>query len=474
MKRKAREEITGRLPKSMAGLITASFALPDEFNPLRMRNEYSTEETALFKVNEEHKPNWSSADPNGQLPAETHMEFIFNDLLRNRISYERNPTPLTWSYNWMFGRNMNGTNETAESIFAGANSDPMAVTHATTVAAFKPHLDTYFACTDKNRAGMWVDGVAGALSSIEITLTPTPASTTGVLVLWYWNDGQWEQIQQTNITTAVGTYTFQVGTSAYYSVECLRPAAATSMAIRSFGNCGCWGHKYAPYALINASSIESCRMLGQSILVRNLSAPNYAAGNIVGVQPGKNRYWASFAANSSSTDPYPVLENYAGVGASRQLATGLYAFKKPTEEADLAFRNPFTIENVPGSLTTSWTSAQTPILNTEYIVVAMQCSTPDGRNILVRTVHAGEIETGNQFLMVAKPMAQPQDWRDGVEAMASMQQFYDNPVHWKRILSTIGSIASVGGRILSLFGPKGAAVGGIMSAGGSIISEAVQ
>lgn len=473
--KRAREAIIPNLPKSTGGLITASFALPDDFDPIRMRNEYSTEETALFKVNEEHRPAWANPGANEQLPDLTHVEFLFNDLLRNRVSYVWNTGSTEWRYAWRFGFSRGGAEILTQVCRPGQTTNPMELSHANADSTlFRPHLDRYFACHHAGRAGMWVDAISTAASTITITLNPTPATTQGQVIFYRWQDGSWESVGNTPIATGQAAYDFNPQVSAYHAIEVVNPAVLTNISVLSRGTCGCWGHNYAPYAVTNASSIESCRILGQSILVRNIAAPLDAAGNITGLQPGKNRYWFSFATNSKQTDPYPVIENYAGVSASKALATGIYGFKKPTEEADLAFQTPFTVENVDGSITTQWTHAQTPILGVEYLVVAMQCSALLGRQVIVRTVTSGEYETSNQFQIVKKPAAQPEDWRMGIEALASMQQWHCNPIHWKSILSTIGSVASVGGRILSLFGPKGAAIGGPMSVAGSILSDNLQ
>ena len=106
--------------KSLAARVTASFALPSDFAPLRMRNEYSTEETALFKVFEEHK-NWIPGSATGeQLRDDTHVEIIFQDNLRNRISYVRNPTNQTFGYQWVFRRTTGGADVLTYQCAAGA------------------------------------------------------------------------------------------------------------------------------------------------------------------------------------------------------------------------------------------------------------------------------------------------------------------------------------------------------------------
>lgn len=452
--KRVKSEIASGIPKTTAGLVAASFALPDEFTPLRMRDEYSTEETALFKVNEEHKPNWatSTGAGNEQLPLSTHVEFLFNDLLRNRIVYERNDTGIQWNYGWRFGRTPNNNDQTTMAYFKGATTDMNELSHAVSnVSTFQPHMDMFFALGDKDRKGMWVDATSGATSTVSVVLSVAPTATGGSLVLWRWANGQWVEFASQVVTIAVTTYNFTLTQSGYHNVQMCAAVDNNFISISSIGTCGCWGHKYAPYAVLNAGSIESCRILGQSILVRNISADLYKQGNICGIQPGKNRVWTSFAGYSTATDPYPVVEDYAGSDGSQPLAKGIYGFKKATEPADFRLKIPFTIENVVGSTSTTWTDADASIVGDEYLVVAMQCGTQQGRDIIVRTVTAGEIETGNQWLNVMKPMAQPNEWRDGMECLASFKQWYCNPIHWGAILRTIGSVATVGGRLLSLF-----------------------
>jgi hypothetical protein len=463
MSKRAREAVGG-LPKTIAGAITASFALPDEFEPLRMRNEYSTEETALFKVNEEHKPNWSTPHATKeQLMNNTHVEFLFNDILRNVVRYIRNPNGDNWTYRWVWGRSQAGTDQDNCTCRSGTSSEINDLSHARSTGTFSAHGDVYFALYHGDKRGMWVDAATGATSSIDVTLNVVPTSTQGTILLWVFSTGTWMQSSSQGITLGTTAYTFSIVGSAYYTVQLINPKDNQTFFVNSVGTCGVWSHRYAPGILVNAASIESCRCLGQSILVRNIANPQNRQGNITGIQPGKNRYWCSFAAFTTNNDPYTVVADYAGADPSRQLETGEYGFKKPTEEEDLRFRTPFTIENIAGSVTPVWTSTDSPIMGTEYLVVAMQCTVDAGKDLIIRTVTAGEIETSNQFLTVKKPLAQPEDWRAGIEALASMQQWYDNPIHWQRILKTIGSIASFGGRAAAIFGGdarvKGAGTG---------------
>lgn len=477
--KRIKSEITSGIPKTTAGLVTASFALPDDFVPLRMRDEFSTESTALFKISEEHKTNWLQRPTTlQQLPPQSHVEFLFNDILCNRISYDGNAAQVQWIYNWIFGKTVFGADTLFCVLQAGSTSDPNQLSHALCVSSYKPHRDIYFARFDKDMRGMWVDGVAGAASTITVTLGSVPAVTGGQILLWYWNDGTWVQTQRAAVTNPTTVYNFSITASHYYCITVTGLAADNTFSVTSKGTCGCWGHSYLDYSLTNAPSIESVRVLGQSILVRNISAPAYRSGNITGIQPGKNRWWGCFAAFDGATDPYPVVENYAGSDASKMLATGLFGFKKPTEESDLKVKSSFIVDNQPGSTTTVWTFAETPITNVTYLVVAMQCSeavplpagTPTGKDLIIRTSTNGEYETSNNFMIKMKPLAEPSEWRDGMEALASLGQWYENPVHWRRILSTIGSVASVGGRILSLFpDPRMQAAGIVASGVGSML-----
>lgn len=457
--------------RSMAGAVAASFALPSDFAPLRMRNEYSTEKTALFKVFEEHRPypDTGQGGANEQLGDDTHVEFIFQDLLRNRISYTRNPTNATWTYRWCFGRDTAGSNITTIVAKAGSSTD-LVPSHSITQGAFNPHGDMYFAENDGNRTGLWTDKGPGAPSTLAVEIAPTPgAGAAGKINAWKWSNGQWSVFDQRTITTGTSAYTFIPDESAIYAVAVDNPNVDYTVQCYTTGSCGCWGHYYSPYAVQNGNSIESVRMLGHSILLKNTSPPIYKAGYVTGVQPGKARYWWDFAAQEPADDPFPVVRDYAGAANTFPLETGIYGFIKPTEENDLRLREPFDINNAIGTVTPVWTFAKTPILNTAYLVIAAQCNQQLGRAFLVRTDVGGEFETGNQFLNVDRPRAEPAEWRDGMEALASFTQFYENPTHWLKILKTLGSVASIGGRIASMFGGYGRAIGQPVAMAGDIV-----
>lgn len=460
------------LPRTTTAGVTAHFALPDEFLPYRCRDEYSTEETALFKVSEEHKPNWAQAvtpQVRDLMPADTHFEYLFNDLLRNRVSYQWNPNGLAWSYSWRWGRTSLGADILTLLVNAGTTNAGSEPSHAVVNSAYQPHGDILFALRDKEKKGLWVDGVAGTATTMAVTLSPAPAAVGGNVSVYIWEYGIWRLVNTTALAVGTGLYNFTITQSGYHTVILSNPAANTNMTVNVSGTCGCWGHFYAPYSATNGNSVESCRLLGQSILVRNIAAPLNQQGNIIGVQPGKNRYWYSFVNSGiSGGNPYTILEQYAGAGASRVLATGIYGFKKGTDADDFKLKEPFIISDF-GSSTTFWTDVESTITDVTYLVVGMQCTTAAGKDLIVRTVTAGEYETGNEWFNVEKPRAEPSEWRDGMEALASMQQWYDNPMHWGKILRTIGSVASVGGRIMQLF-PQTRGVG----VGAATIGDALQ
>jgi hypothetical protein len=474
MKRLKTEMAAATALKSMASNVTASWALPSDFSPFRMRNEYSTEETALFKVNEEHAAVVGQSSTGQQLRADTHMEFIFQDALRNRISYQRNATGSSWVYQWCFSRNTSGVDQTGFTVRVGG-TETVRVSHATAGSTFKPHGDTLFGLEDNGMQGVWIDALATLPSLLSVFLGTLPTTTQGSIVLWAWNNGIWKEQQRLAITNPTVLYNFTISVSSYYTIQVINPSNDQVVGATAQGTCDCWGHFPSPYLLSNANSVESIRMLGHSILVKNVTAVQQKQGAIVACQPGKSRSWTSFASFDGTSDTFSVVRDYAGAANTRLLETGLYGFIKPTDEEDVKLKEPFTICNVNGvSGSTVWTFAGSQILNTPYVVVAAQCNTLTPQQVLIRTDQNGEYETGNQWFNVDKPRAEPQEWRDGMEALASMQQFYENPTHWKRILSTIGSVASVGGRILSLFGPKGAAVGVPVSMAGDMMRSGFQ
>lgn len=477
MNKRAKKEVeeVARV-KTVAAAVAGSFALPSDFHPYRMRNEYSTEETALFHVFEEHRayPSGGVGGANEQLRDDTHMEMIFQDLLRNRISYVRNPSGSPWGYQWVFRRNAStGAETTAVTINAGT-SEVLVPSHANATTTFQPHGPIYFAESDQFYTGMWCDDGPVVHSTLRVSFNIAVTAATGRIVLMFYSNGSWVESASTNLTVGPTFWDFTLGTTGIYAIRVENPNIAVNASVLLSGTCGCWGHFPAPYVVSNAASIESARSLGHSILFRNTAAPLNQQGYITGIQPGKGRFYGGFITGDGLTDIYPTVRDYTGASPSRPLATGMYAFVKPTEEEDLKFRTPFTVSNAAGSTVTNWTCARTPILDTEYVVIVSQCNTAAGRDFVIRTDFSGEFETSNQFFNVDKPRAEPGDWRDGMEALASFQQFYDNPIHWKRILQTLGSIASVGGRISSLFGPKAAAIGMPLSMAGDILKGGFQ
>lgn len=462
-----------------AAKIALAWALPDDVDPVRMRNEYSSGKTAVAKLFEEHKP-WAGADgTNEQLLTSTQLEFIFQDMLKNRVSYVRNTGDQITQYAWRFGRDPTSGVDTAAYTIKKGDEDWLPVTHATTSSGFKPHGDILFAEKDYDTgiSGLQVDSGPNAAkaSSITVTCAPVPAVDQGEVILYKYVSGDWQVVDKKDITIAsAGVFVFAIPTSvmAVHAIKVSNADQDESFSVFTQMQCGVYGHFPAPSSVSNMNSIEAVRCLGHSIRMMNVAAPQYQEGAICAYQPGKGKDWRTFCPTNGTADPYGFVRDNQGASPSKPAKTGFYTFVKPTEEKDIEMRTPLEIAALsPGN--NVWTYAATPIAGIPYVVVCAQINgDPLGRDMVVRTVQHLEFATANQFFNVAPPVSSPAEWRDGMEALASLDQYYENPVHWKKILSTLGATAAIAGNVISRIFPAAGAIAGPIAQIGEIVHSA--
>ncbi len=153
---------------------------------------------------------------------------------------------------------------------------------------------------------------------------------------------------------------------------------------------------------------------------------------------------------------------------SRVLAKGLYTFLKPAQERDFAMQTPFVLGPV------SMNEASFDLRNSAgFLVMAASCVLPAGCDTLVHLSTFVEYRTRNLWTPIEKTPFTTDDWIAALEIFKSLEQFYDNPVHIREIIATIGRYARVGAKYLAMiphpYARAGAAVLGGIGLGANLL-----
>lgn len=300
-------------------------------------------------------------------------------------------------------------------------------------------------------------------------------ATTGVAsrkAYLYRYDGGMRRLITTWDSGAIGTFTMTTtlpagdSVSGYYNIVFNNTdAAATAVQVTNISNAlkASWAHKKVNQLFQNLPSVNEVRVLAANILVQNTASSLNKQGKSVICQAIATEDWLSFYGQGQT-----MYSRISSNPSSRSFKweDGLYGFLKPTGEKDLEYITPF----VTTGTGTTVEDICYPLKAGDFLAFCISTTDSEGGDAQYVVQHAMEYRTRNQWKEVSAPTISPDEFEMGIQAVISMEQFYHNPIHWKKIFSTIGKIARVGAPIISRFGPLGAGAGTVMGA----IGEALQ
>ena len=429
--------------------IVTALSLPEEMKrPIRFANQYSCDRTAVVIPWQELKVNWNAPTAASQLPASDLLFFVFRNPLCRLIYYLA--TAVAYVYQWAFLDLSTGVPISGIKLYCpGGLTTAASPLFATPVGANKPHGNIlYPRYTSEGVAGdytfLWGDNpaaVAGTYGNILISCTADPGG--GNIYCYELRFGQ--RVLQATIPFVGLTlaYTFKVPHNGYYSFG-FAPNNSTFIQVQTTNASGAsmWCHLADKDINLNMSNIEAIRSLGAAFRFSNEASDLNRQGNIVQVQIPGGEDWLTF-----SNSGYNGVAAFSSEVQSRLARNGTDGFLKPTQDEDFAFQYPFVFGD-NGVLTESYVDMQ--VTNYSFIACAISCTTPAGCDFILRVSPLNEYKTKNSWIDIQKSSHTTAQWIQALEVFKSMEQFYDNPVHVKQILSTIGKYA----RIAAIWGTK--------------------
>lgn len=456
---------------------------PENFPPVRYRDGFGTVATGATSLKHHINVSWNQTQTpatNLQLPYTDTGAFVFRDACRNLVYNMQNPTPGTATFTYTGVVDPDGTGSVTKNQMQVYKNNEMNFAFnyfEYTSGAWKPHGDILYAGiggAQKKRA-VWLDATAAC--PVTVTFTADSAMGAGVttdIYLYKWDGGNWNNVGNFIILAgaSVATNSSSIVSSGYYAFDVVnRDTTVTShsysFSFTSHVNLGsCWAHRCLPGLELNMDEVSDLRILGASMWLKNVSSDLNKNGNIVVSQIPAGSQWNTQYAQSGSPSFYDKLFS---VAQERDfvLANGYYGFIKPSSEDDFDYIHNFG--HSVGDIT-SYTmfELETP---KDFLALAATCATGGGECILKVGISV-EYKTTNEWFERRQPTALADSWSAAISGVCSMQQHYENRVHFKTIMGTIGKIARLASPILSLFGPYGQAAAAAAS-GVGLVSDVV-
>lgn len=381
------------------------------------------------------------------------LVFLFRDPRRSLIYLDPNLQRAQYQYQWYWGFGEATAAPLNAKLFPlnttiEADVEFGVPTGATT---YTPHGNLMVAAKppQSNRRYMWIDASGAGITSVVFTFL---ALSTGAINRYQWQEGEEVLIDQTAVA-GVGSIAINFGNngfvnvSGYYAFEFVNftaPAGGfnvTSVIVTTpapgAGAPVVFCHLTIPQLYQNDGNTEEMRVLGGNLLIMNEASPLNQQGNIVNAFCGKTQQWEHFAHGS-----YPTIFSEADA-KSRLLATGLYTYLKPSEETDFAML-PIWIQGDAGVV---GIEPYPLVCDSSYQAIAANTTNTLGGDAKLRVRYPLEFKTNNLWLDQEAPKGALGMYIRAIAVVNTMEDSFENPIHWGKILSAIGKVAGTVGRI---------------------------
>lgn len=437
--------------------IVLSQVLPVDFPPIRIRDNYTAEKSALAQPTTKIALPWGGAGSNLQIPVTQSLVFLTRDPL-HAIMFMDN-TGAASVYTWAARNSASGI----VGFTATAGQDTLLEPFVQQFSSGKAyHGQNNFAFSNEGLIYLQCDAPPGnanpAISKLEVSTTSaTVAATDTFTVTFFGYANKTDQLLSTVVKTGTaGAQSLAVLTVA--NTDLIRVVVNYQSPVAANANCAisvvhtksCATLCVQPLpglSLTKASTVSSIRILGASVKISNETADQFKTGSVVGVQMHQgDNYLRILNAGAANTTPYDFLNGQRG-SDEKPFNKGYYGFLKYGEEADAAYINPFTFDSA--NIAVNGNSPCQPLAGFLAIGISATDSSGNGRGQVTMTFNFNvEYLTLDPWEAVGTADTIPEEHDDANQIISSMVQHYENPIHWKQIFSTIGKIARVGARAL--------------------------
>lgn len=425
------------------------------------------QETTMAKPKDLRPVKWPNAtvDQGKQVLAAGEMIFV---LLRNpylaTITYDANSEGAAYAYQ-AFAEGLD-TSIPAETykhyIDAKLGYDAKhAFWRADATFTYQPHTDTIYSIKFKERPNLrflWVE------SDTTITWFGTTPSDPDFVYLpnlkvWKWTpDTGVIKATEVSAPANIGDATTfelqiifqstsgqrQIGAYLAFSFDCTYSASSSVKAktrIQSEANLVQWTtrnftivestvkgsvfcHRPAKDLQTEENSIDSVRVPACSIRYGNRTNDFVINGSCYALQLRKDRNWMNYIRK---------LDDFVTQNGTKEFfaKTGIYGFLMPDTNNDLQMENNLRMDE------RGIVDCFIPLQDLQTAVVYCEVAQSTSFSAVFESCHVLEWETNSQMLFRGTPHIPVSAATEAVQSIGDFQQWYENPLHWKKIASKV-------------------------------------
>lgn len=431
--------------------ILGAITLPEEFEPVRYCDEFSSQRTSLAKVVERKQVSWQSQQATNlqQLkPGEQFVAIRGDNPLCAALVSDPNPTGQTCSYDWTDG------GSTALYVQNGGFlHTSWAVPHVGTV--YKPHGPQLFSEEHDGVRFVWGDGTPGSPNTIAVTM-PNPGATAGKIILWRLNAYDPQIVSAQSLTSGQATYTFTPNFSDAFAVQFVgTPTAAIAGAVNvtQSTTSSILQHLAVEQFFQNSNYVAECRVLAHAVRMTDIAAPLNAEGYIAIAeldQPGE--WYEIFTQGVGQNSLGAIIADYDDAYADK-LITGGYTYCKPSSRTAWDMQQ-FVYSSFESNIVydAAYMSANP---NAWKIIVAYTLNT--GNNaasglgadaMLTFSTHI-EYVTPNKWIGKDRSRFSREQWGNALEKLKWAPDATENEFHWSDLIKWVGTAAQIAAPILA-------------------------
>lgn len=435
--KRIRTAISAKSPNNLSSVLAQAICLPSNASNLRLvAKSAEVAATACATVHRET----DAAIPGvhgtyeATFPGGSYFFALFRDPLRSSVRLQSNPSALPYGYRAKFYNDGNLTE--TEYVQKGTNYQLQPVYYqAQSTTSFRPHDDFLFCGADSaEHYYIWVD--LGA----TVTTVVAPASYLGdTLEVVLWSGGNRQP--QAPATLSGNSYIFTAVKQGYYSFSLNSSISTTTNEIISCtltGTGDVMGHKPAPGFLDLIPNVRKYRSNATAVQFTDVAALLNRGGRIHGAWcEGSVDWWNRTLTSDIITNGSIQGVDYETLGAEN----GVYAYLKPKDDPDLAFRSGIMTNEAKILQDAFW-----PIDDSSaYLVLRIDVSASGsdsgtvapGLDFVIREYTCLEFQTPS---MIFERHLAETDHKDYINAMCLLRQlpcFYENPTHMQNITRAV-------------------------------------
>lgn len=431
--------------------ILGAITLPEEFDPVRYCDEFSSQKTGLVKVVERKQVSWQSQQATNlqQLkPGEQFVAIRGDNPLCAALVSDPNPTGQTCTYDWTDGG--------STSLYVqngGFLHVSWAVPHAGSV--YKPHGPQLFAEEHDGVRFVWGDGTAGSANTITVT-TVNPAATSGKVVLWRLNAYDPQIVSSLPLTSGTTAYVFTPGFSDAFAVQFVgtpTAAIAGAVTVNQSTTSSILAHLPVEQFFQNSNYVAEARVIAHSVRMTDIAAPLNAEGYIAIAeldQPGE--WYEIFIQGAGQNSLGAIVADYDDAYADK-LITGGYTYCKPSSRTAWDMQQ-FVYSSFESNVVydAAYMSANP---NSWKVIVAYTLNTGNnaasglGADAMLTFATHIEFTSPNKWVSKDKSRFSREQWANALEKLKWAPDATENEFHWSDIIKWVGTAAQVAAPILA-------------------------